>query len=352
MKYLLAVNAGSSSLKVAAFRAEPFERVARVELDDLEVPGTAGGGGTTDHHAALALALTRLEHELGATEWLAIGHRVVHGRELLGPRIVDAEVRASLEELVPLAPLHQPQCLAGIDAARRLAPHALQVACFDTSFHRTVPDVARRYALPAEYEEVSAYGFHGLSYEYIASVLPAHLGARANGRVIVAHLGSGASMCALRDRTSIATTMGLTPLDGLVMGTRPGAIDPGAVLYLIEQRGLSAAEVRDLFYHRSGLLGVSGQSPSMQELLASHDRRAAEAIELFVYRCSTTIGALAAALGGLDALVFTAGIGEHSAVIRDRVTAAARWLGDFPSVAIETDEELVIARHVQDMATR
>jgi len=337
MKGILAVNAGSSSLKVAAFRADSLERIANVELDDL---------GDQDHDAAFAEALPRL----GTHEWIAIGHRVVHGGQRLGPHVVDAKLRAELEALTPLAPLHQPHCLAGIDAARRHAPGALQVACFDTAFHRTLPDVARRYALPSEFAEIEAYGFHGLSFEYIASVLADHLGPRARGRVIVAHLGSGASMCALRNRTSIATTMGFTPLDGLVMGTRPGALDPGAVLYLIEQRGLTAAQVRELLYHRSGLLGVSGSSASMQVLLASHDRRAAEAIELFVYRAVTSIGALAAALGGLDALVFTGGIGEHSATIRDRIAGGARWIGDFTTTAIPTDEEIVIARHARALA--
>ena len=337
MNGILTINAGSSSLKVAAFRADSLERIGAAELDDL---------GDRDHDAALRELLPRL----GGHRWIAIGHRVVHGRELLGPHVVDAKLRAELETAIPLAPLHQPHCLAGIDAARRLAPHALQVACFDTAFHRTIPDVARRYALPIELSEIQAYGFHGLSYEYIASVLPDHLGARARGRVIVAHLGSGASMCALRDGISVATTMGLTPLDGLVMGTRPGALDPGVVLYLIEQRGMTVAQVRDLLYHGSGLLGVSGKSASMQVLLAAHDRRSAEAIELFVYRAVTSIGALAAALGGLDGLVFTDGIGEHSAEIRDRITAGARWLGDFAVAAIATDEELVIARHARSLA--
>jgi acetate kinase len=336
MKGILAVNAGSSSLKVAAFRAESLERIATAELDDL---------GDRDHDAAFAELLPKL----GAHEWIAIGHRVVHGRDLLGPHVITPKLRAELETLIPLAPLHQPHCLDGIDAARKLAPRALQVACFDTAFHRTVPDVARRYALPADYAEIQAYGFHGLSYEYIASVLPDHIGPRARGRVIVAHLGSGASMCALRDRTSIATTMGFTPLDGLVMGTRPGALDPGAVLYLIEQRGMTAAQVRELLYHRSGLLAVSGKSASMQVLLAAHDRRAAEAIELFVYRAVTAIGSLAAALGGLDALVFTGGIGEHGTAIRDRITAGSRWLGDFTVATIATDEELVIARHASSL---
>jgi acetate kinase len=346
MKQLLTINAGSSSLKVAAFDAVSLERIARVEVDGI------GDREQPDHETALRAAFERLTNQIGVSEWAAMGHRVVHGGDLLGPRIVDAALRARLEQLVPLAPLHQPHCLAGIAAAEQLAPHAVQIACFDTSFHRSVPDVARRYALPHDFAEIEAYGFHGLSYEYIASVLPSHIGERARGRVIVAHLGSGASMCAMRNGTSIATTMGFTPLDGLVMGTRPGALDPGVVLYLIEQRGFSAEEVRELLYHRCGLYGVSGISPSMYELLASHDRRAATAIELFVYRAASAIGSLTAALGGLDALVFTAGIGEHSAEIRGRITAASRWIGDFASCAITTDEELVIARYTQQMSVR
>jgi acetate kinase len=282
--------------------------------------------------------------------WTAVGHRIVHGGQRSGPARVTPAVRVELEQLVPLAPLHQPVCLAALDAAARLAPNAVHVACFDTAFHRTIPEVARRYALPREHADLIAYGFHGLSYDYIASVLPTHVGTRADGRVIVAHLGSGASMCALRGRSSIATTMGFTPLDGLVMATRPGALDPGIALYLVEQRGLSAADVRELFYHRCGLYGVSGESGSMKDLLASSTREAAEAIDLFVYRCSTTIGALAAALGGLDALVFTGGIGEHAAAIRDRIVAAARWLGDFATCAIATDEESVIARQAATIA--
>jgi acetate kinase len=333
---VLALNAGSSSLKVGAYAAGSLERVARVELDDI-----------VDHDRALTAALDRLDGELGGATWAAFGHRIVHGGELLRSRIVDTALRAKLEDLVPLAPLHQPHGLAGIDAARRLAPDAVQVACFDTAFHRSIPDVARRYALPAELCEITGYGFHGLSYEYIASVLPEHLPAAARHRVIVAHLGSGASMCALRDGVSIATTMGFTPLDGLVMGTRPGALDPGAVLYMIEQRGMTAAQVRDVLYHRSGLLGVSGTTASMQALLALHDRRAREAIELFVYRCTTAIGGLVAALGGLDALVFTGGIGEHSAEIRDRILEGTRWLGSIATRAITTDEELMIARHTR-----
>jgi acetate kinase len=206
--------------------------------------------------------------------------------------------------------------------------------------------------LPPELHDLVAYGFHGLSYEYIASVLTAQLGARGDRRVIVAHLGSGASMCALHDRKPVATTMGMTPLDGLVMGTRCGSLDPGVVLYLLDHRGMSVDHVRELLYERSGLLGVSELTADMQTLLGSDDPRAAAAIELFVYRAVRSVGSLAAALGGLDAIVFTGGIGEHSAEIRDRITAGSRWLGDFTTHAIATDEELVIARHVNTLLRR
>ncbi len=376
---LLTLNAGSSSLKVAVFHDDSLARLATVQVTDLghaatmtsslsgrEERATLSGAG--DHETALACVMDLLARRLGPTTWRAVGHRVAHGRDRRGPAIVDDSTRAALAALVPLAPLHQPHNLAGIAAAERLAPGALQVACFDTSFHRTIPEVARRYALPAALrdEGIEAYGFHGLSYEHIAAVLPDHLGPAADGRVIVAHLGSGASLCAMRQRRSIATTMGFTPLDGLPMGTRCGAIDPGVLLYLLEARGFTVAEVRDLLYLKSGLLGVSGESDRMQDLLGSMTRGAAEAIELFVYRASCAIGALAAALGGLDALVFTGGIAEHSAVIRAELVRRAGWLGAkldetahaegravFSAAAssvalcvLATDEESVIARSV------
>ena len=331
MATVIALNAGSSSIKLAMFSSETV--VARKEIGELPADGSG-------HAAAIERAMT----ELGAVTSAAVGHRIVHGGARSGPALVTRELREELERLVPLAPLHQPLCLAALDAAMRLMPNAAHVACFDTAFHRTIPDVARRYALPHEYADIIAYGFHGLSYEFIASVLPAHLGSIADGRVIVAHLGSGASMCAMRRGVSIATTMGFTPLDGLVMATRPGTLDPGIALYLIEQRGLGASTVRDLFYHHSGLLGVSGETASMKQLLTSSSATARDAIDLFVYRCATTIGALAAPLGGLDALVFTGGIGEHSEAIRTRVTEASRWLGGFATRVIATDEERVIAR--------
>jgi acetate kinase len=328
MAEVIAINAGSSSIKLAVFSGETV--VTRREVADLAPDGSG--------HAA---AIERVLGDLGTVAATAIGHRIVHGGDRSGPAVVTPEVREELERLVPLAPLHQPVCLAALDATAKLLPHATHVACFDTAFHRSIPDVARRYALPREHADIVAYGFHGLSYEYIASVLPADL---AGGRVIVAHLGSGASMCAMRGGVSIATTMGFTPLDGLVMGTRPGSLDPGIPLFLIEERGLSAAAVRDLLYHRSGLLGVSGESASMKDLLASSSASARDAVELFVYRCVRTIGSLAAALGGIDALVFTGGIGEHSEVIRTRIAAGSAWLGAFVTLAIATDEERVIAR--------
>lgn len=385
MKCVLTINAGSSSLKVAAFRDDSVERLSTVTISSIGQVATmtsvAGGiqrhaslAGVHNHDTALGVAVETIADQLGTIDWIAVGHRVTHGRDYLGPRIVDAATRRALEALVPLAPLHQPHNLAGIAAAERLAPRALQVACFDTSFHRTIPDLAKRYALPTmpSTDGIEGYGFHGLSYEYIASILPEYLGTRARGRVIVAHLGSGASMCAMRELTSIATTMGLTPLDGLPMATRVGAIDPGAVLYLLQQPGMTATSLRDMLYQQSGLLGVSGLSGSMKDLVDSSDPRAAEAVELFIYRAAGTIGSLAAALEGLDAVVFTGGIGENSATIRGRLARRIAWLGAqlddaahakgravFSSAAsqvslcvVATDEELMIARHVLELTGR
>jgi acetate kinase len=276
-------------------------------------------------------------------------------------------VLAELRELVPFAPLHQPYNLAAIEAVARQRADVPQVACFDTSFHRTLPAVAKLLPLSAEVCRggVERYGFHGLSYEYIASVLPQVAPQIAEGRVIVAHLGSGASLCALRAGVSIETTMGFTALDGLCMGTRPGAIDPGVILYLFQGLGLSVTEVETLLYKKSGLLGISGISNDMRALLTSSEASAARAVEYFVYRVAKEVGALTAALGGLDALVFTAGIGENSPEIRSRVCAACAWLGieldakandanascitrktsRLPAWRIPTNEELMIARH-------
>ena len=278
-----------------------------------------------------------------------------------------------LENLVPLAPLHQPHNLATIRALLETMPSLPQVACFDTAFHRTQPPVAQRFAIPRRFadEGIRHYGFHGLSYEYIASVLPILEPTLADARIIVAHLGSGASLCALDKGRSIATTMGFSPLDGLVMGTRCGSIDPGVLLYLMDRHNMDARALEQLLYHQSGLLGVSGISNDMRTLLASDDPRAQEAIELFVYRVGREIGSLAAALGGLDALVFTGGIGEHSAVIRAKVCRQAAWLGleldesanetgvscistlssTVSAWVVPTDENLMIAHHTLRQVT-
>jgi acetate kinase len=306
-------------------------------------------------------------HEKGLT-LTEVGHRVVHGGTLfLAPVLVDSMVINRLEQLIPLAPLHQPHNLAAIRSIARMKPDVPQVACFDTAFHCTQPPVAQAFALPRAVTDlgVKRYGFHGLSYEYIASVLPHYAGALADGGVVVAHLGNGASMCAMLGRKSHATTMGFTALDGLPMGTRCGSLDPGVLLYLMSERQMDLPAVTDLLYHRSGLLGVSGISSDMRELLASNASTADEAIDLFVYRIRRELGSLVAALGGLDVLVFTAGIGEHAASIRARVCQDAQWLGvrldneanraggpkistDNSAVSvwvIPTDEDMMIAEH-------
>jgi acetate kinase len=297
-----------------------------------------------------------------------VGHRVVHGGvQFTGPTVVTPQVIAELKRLIPLAPLHQPHNLAAIEAVLERSPDVPQVACFDTSFHRSQSEVAELVPLPDEIcrKGVQRYGFHGLSYEYIASVLPQAAPEIARGRVVVAHLGSGASLCALKDRKSIDCTFGFTALDGLCMGTRPGALDPGVVLYLFQNLGLSPKEVETILYKKSGLLGISGISNDMRELLGSSDPRARLALDYFVYRATKEIGAMAAALGGVDGLVFTAGIGENSAEIRQRICQSSAWLGieldveanrrKGPRIStpgsrvstwvIPTNEELMIARH-------
>ena len=359
---VLVLNAGSSSLKASV--VDEGRAIARATIE-------WGSDATRrpDREAGLRSALEELflaGSPLGSIE--AVGHRVVHGgARFAEPARLDAGIVAQLEKLVPMAPLHQPYDLAAIRTLMKLRPELPQVACFDTAFHRAVPALAQTFALPREITAagVRRYGFHGLSYEYIAAVLPEHLGARAEGRVVVAHLGNGASMCAMRARRSIATTMGFTALEGLMMGTRSGSIDPGVVFYLMRERSMSADEVEHLLYYQSGLLGVSGVSSDMRELLASKDPRAREAVELFAYRAARELGSLAAALGGLDALVFTAGIGERAAPVRAMICEQARWLGvELDAIANEshravissagsrvtvcvvpTDEEIVIARH-------
>ena len=391
--YLLVINAGSSSIKFAIYQqdassthlsadaagqiegigSQPGFSVKRADGAVL-VERTLSVDEIRDHTDAINSILSWLWAYLAEGTLLAVGHRVVHGgQHYSAPVLVDAAVLAELETLVPLAPLHQPHNLKAIRALLESRPSLPQVACFDTAFHRTQPDVAQRFAIPRRFadEGVRHYGFHGLSYEYIASVLPTLEPALANARIIVAHLGSGASLCALHKGRSIATTMGFSPLDGLVMGTRCGTIDPGVLLYLMDRHAMDARALEHLLYYQSGLLGVSGISSDMRTLLESYDPRAQEAIEMFVYRAGREIGSLAAALGGLDALVFTGGIGEHSDLIRAQVCRQAAWLGleldDVANAAtatrismldskisawiVPTDENLMIAHHTLRQVT-
>jgi acetate kinase len=349
--HILVLNAGSSSVKFSVWVVGPdtrrilslLQRGAVTEIgvrarfhvvDHVGKPLAADDGSATGaagtHALALQCILNWLDANFPGVEFQAVGHRVVHGGDrYTQPVRVDAAVLADLRALIQLAPLHQPHSIAAIELLAAQRPQLKQVACFDTAFHQTQPPVARRFAIPRALHEagIKRYGFHGLSYEYLAQVLPDYLGAGADGRVIVAHLGNGASLCALRQRRSVATTMGFTPLDGLMMGTRCGALDPGVVLHLQREHNMSLAQVEHLLYHESGLLGVSGISADMSVLLKSHDPHAQEAVDLYVYRIVREIGSLAAALGGVDALVFSGGIGENAAVIRARVCAAFAWLG-------------------------
>lgn len=385
MKAILVVNAGSSSLKFQLFENEPGPRVKRLLKGQLDGIGVRPRLRATKGDGAIAIDRMFSPEEVRdlpaaiqvTAEWLrgtenvelaAIGHRVVHGGpEYSEPILVSPEVLDRLARYVPLAPLHQPNNLAPIRTILELRPELPQVACFDTAFHRGHGPLADHFAIPEELyaEGVRRYGFHGLSYEYIADRLPQVAPELAQGRVIVAHLGSGASMCALAGGRSVESTLGFTALDGLPMGTRPGQIDPGVVLYLLTEKGMDAGAVQRFLYNECGLKGLSGVSNDMRELEASADPRAAFAIEFFVYRIALNAGMLAAALGGVDGFVFTAGIGENSAMIRARVTARLAWLGaklapeanargqtliSSPDsrVAIyvlPTDEELMIARH-------
>jgi acetate kinase len=387
---VLVINAGSSSVKFAAFSelSQPVPvRLAHGQVDGIgdaarlrvwshdgavleDQPMTLATDPEQKHDDALARVFGWLARHAGDRHLLAVGHRVVHGGASFDrPVRVTPQVMQELTQLVSLAPLHQPHNLAAIRAIARQQPRVPQVACFDTAFHTTQPWVAQAFALPRSIsaQGVRRYGFHGLSYEYIAGILPAHLGEAANGRVVVAHLGNGASMCAMHARKSVYSTMGFTALEGLMMGTRCGNIDPGVVLHLITQLGMSATAVEHLLYHDSGLLGVSGISGDMRTLQTSTSPEARAAIDLYVHRINHELGALAASLQGLDALVFTAGVGEHSALVRERVCQAAAWLGIEIDVqanqqgatqisapgsrvsvwVIPTNEELMIALHTR-----
>jgi len=345
---ILVVNSGSSSLKFALYptgvpASEPLlkgkvtgigsQPVLTANIDGDAVAATEPLNNIpadATHEWLITQLLERLRSRYVRYNPVAAGHRVVHGgRGFTGPTVVNESVREELERLVPLAPLHQPHNLVAIDAITKVAPELPQIACFDTSFHRTQPRLAQLFGLPREFsdEGMIRYGFHGLSYEYIAGVLPNHLGERAEDRVIVAHLGNGASMCAMRERRSVATSMGFTALHGLMMGRRCGSLDAGVVFHLLQNRGMSITQVQHMLYRESGLLGVSGISNNLQVLQESSDPHAREAIDLFCYRAACEVGSLAVALEGLDAIVFTAGIGENSAEVRKLICARLAWLG-------------------------
>ncbi|MFV8826057.1 acetate/propionate family kinase [Thauera sp. WH-2] len=387
MKAVLVLNAGSSSLKFALYpingdiaeapavsgqvegigaRPQVTLKTAAGERFEEAVP--TGGSQGEQHRDALNHVFALLNRHNPALDIVAAGHRIVHGGEhYSAPTRLDESVLRTLDTFVPLAPLHQPHNLRAVRAVAALMPDVPQVGCFDTAFHRTQPAVAQAFALPRKYsaEGVKRYGFHGLSYDYVARQLPEIIGERAKGAVVIAHLGNGASMCALRGGKSVASTMGFTAVEGLMMGTRTGTLDPGVMLYLMEQKGLDAKALTNLLYKESGLLGVSGISQDMRTLLASEAPEATEAVDLFCYRIARELGSLAAAAGGLDALVFTGGIGEHAAPVREKVAALSAWLGieidlaanqaharriDTPSsrvavAVVPTNEERMIARY-------
>ncbi|GFE65260.1 acetate/propionate family kinase [Litoreibacter roseus] len=373
MALLLTLNAGSSSLKFGVYRkadepdliiAGQVERLgpdARMVIDGEDDRPL----GMTDHTRALDEILTTVWDHIGGEAITGVGHRIAHGgTDFLGPTVLTEAVLVKLRLLAPLAPLHQPHNLTCVDAAIATFPDAVQMGCFDTSFHRGHPWVNDTFALPRRFyrEGVRRYGFHGLSYDYITGVLAERHPNLTKGRLVVAHLGNGASICAIKEGKSLASTMGFSALDGLPMGTRSGQLDPGVLLYLMDQRGMSAAELTTLLYRESGILGLSGLTSDMRTLEASDAPEAAQAIDYYVFRLQREIGAMAASLGGIDGLVFTGGIGENSRLIRARATEALGFMGiaideaanrenreeigtgDTRVLVIPTDEERVIAR--------
>ncbi|MBO9518507.1 MAG: acetate/propionate family kinase [Porphyrobacter sp.] len=386
MSCIAVINAGSSSIKFALYEeGSDGDLLFKGQVEKLgtaprlKIVSSAGkslverewAAGEIDHHGAAITILLTARDLLAGRHVIGIGHRVVHGgTHFQAPVRIDQAVVGELTQLSPLAPLHQPHNLAAINAIMEAAPDMPQVACFDTAFHRSQPELAQLYALPLDLTEegIRRYGFHGLSYEYIAGRLREISPRLARGRTIVAHLGNGASMCALSEGRSQATTMGFTAVEGLMMGTRCGSIDPGVLIYLMDQHGMNARALEDLVYKKSGLLGVSGISSDMRELKASSDPRAALAIDLFAYRIAREAGSLAAALGGLDGLVFTGGIGENDDELRHQVAERCAWLGveivgsegsserklSAPDAAVEvwvipTDEERMIAHHTREV---
>ncbi len=386
---IVVLNAGSSSLKFALFAVADHDLamvargqaeglftsprfIARCAMGRIVSLNSWGDGVRLGHDGALDHLVQFLESEFTEHRLCGVGHRVVHGGlEYTQPVRLDRGVLSALEKYIPLAPLHQPHNLAPIRALLERSPQLHQVACFDTAFHTAAPAVAQAFALPKAITDrgVRRYGFHGLSYEYIASVLPRYDAALARGRTVVLHLGNGASMCAIAAGRSMASTMGFTAVDGLPMGTRCGSVDPGVILYLMDELKMDTRAIETLIYERSGLLGVSGISSDMRTLEASDEPGAKQAIDLFAYRIGRELGSLAAAMGGLDAIVFTAGIGENSRSLRARVCADAAWLGveldrgandgNGPRIStaasrvsawvVPTDEELMIARHTMQV---
>jgi acetate kinase len=386
---ILVLNAGSSSIKFSVFtvRAGELALVMNGQTEGIytaprfRAKNAAGAeigarrwdeGTRLGHDGAIEHLVQFLQEHREGHGLIAVGHRVVHGGlEYSEPTLVNAQVVAKLEKFVPLAPLHQPHNLAPIRVVLERMPQMPQVACFDTAFHRAQPELAQAFALPSSITDrgVRRYGFHGLSYEYIASALPRMDAKAAAGRVAVAHLGNGASMCAIKAGNSVASTMGFTAIEGLPMGTRCGSLDPGVMLYLMDELKMDARAIEKLIYQQSGLLGVSGISSDMRTLEASNEPGAKAAIDLYVYRVGRELGSLAAALGGLDAIVFSGGIGENSRSLRARVCRDAAWLGveldaeanernaaristaasRVSAWAIPTNEELMIARHTRNV---
>ena len=389
MQHILTLNAGSSSIKFALFElGSELAECVRGEVEGLGstphlraekagkrfVDAALDAAKVTDHASALVVALELLEQEIGGLAIAAVGHRVVHGGIAFSESVVLDEPRlAQLQALSPLAPLHQPHNLSGVRAAQRAFPGAMQVACFDTAFHRSHSWVNDTYALPREFYDqgIRRYGFHGLSYEYVIDRLKQIAPSHEQGGVVVMHLGNGASMCAIRDGQSVGSSMGFTALDGLPMGTRCGQLDPGVVLYLFRERGMTEGQIEDLLYRRSGLKGISGLSQDMRELEAAGTPQAMQAIDYFVHRIRRELGAMAAILSGLDALVFCGGIGENAWRIRERVCSGFEWLGVELDEArnqagetvissdrsrarvfvIKTNEEMTIARHTARLLT-
>ncbi len=384
LPYILVINSGSSSIKFGLFTRDKTQTLIKVVQGTIENTGAHPHffaknnqnhllaehqwQQASDYDELLIYLINWIEAYLQPHQLTAIGHRVVHGGlSYLGPQLITEQVVAQLRELVPLAPLHQPKNLMAIDLLIKRYPKLSQVACFDTAFHATNSRISRLYGLPIEFAEqgIMRFGFHGLSYEYIAQQLVSISPQAAGGRMIVAHLGSGASLCALVKGKSVATTMGFSTLDGLLMSTRCGALDPAVILYCLKEKNMTVEAIENLLYQQSGLLGVSGISGDMHELLASDNAQAKEAIDLFIYRITREIGSLVAVMGGLDALVFTAGIGESAAEIRAKICEQSAWLGiclapelnnknacciSLPDSSISvwvipTDEEQMIAQH-------